>query len=373
MANKYITDIHQVKKLTKNDLQRIEPVVQKFGFRANEFYLSLINWDDPHDPIRRVIIPDEEELTPWGRLDASDEQNYTVYPGLQHKYTSTAVLLVSNTCGGFCRFCFRKRLFLFPEEEEYIRDLEQALDYLKQHKEVSNVLLTGGDGLMLSTPRLKKIIESLRQIDHIQVIRIGTKLLAYNPYRVLEDPELLELIKKFSTPQKRIYIMTHFNHPNEITTQSQQAAQLLLTSGAILANQTPMLKGVNDDPKILSDLFRKLSYIGIPPYYVFLCRPTVGNKGFAIPVEKALEIFQQAQTMGSGLAKRARLTMSHSTGKLEVVFQTEDKIYFRYHRSADPKHSGKVMIFKRNPNAYWLDDYEEKVAEQSCSKPMPRL
>jgi len=365
----YLTDVRDINKLSQEEIRSIEPVMEKFRFKAHEYYLSLIDWEDPNDPLKRIILPQKDELIPWGRLDASNERNYTVVPGLQHKYTSTAVMLMSNICAGYCRFCFRKRLFIYPEEEDHIKDLEEAIKYIETNPEITNVLITGGDGLMVSTSKLKMVISRLRQIPHIHIIRIGTKVLAYNPYRVIEDNELLELLNRYSTPDKRIYVMTHFNHSKEISSKSLEAIDLLLKAGVVLANQTPMLKGVNDDPDIMADLFRKLSFTGVTPYYVFLCRPTVGNKGFAIPVEKALEIFQKAQMKCSGLAKRARLTMSHETGKIEVVSQTEDEIYFRYHRSADEDQSGDFMVFKKNPEAFWFDDYDEIIKKYSYNKP----
>lgn len=364
----YLSNINKL-PLTKEEKLELEPVLKKFSFRAHSHYLSLINWNNPKDPLKRIILPQKEELIEWGRLDASSEKNFSILPGFQHKYTSTAVLLISNVCGGFCRFCFRKRLFLHPDINEYIHDFEPVFSYLENHPEINNVLLTGGDGLLVSTKKLKKIISRLREINHIKIIRIGTKLLAFNPYRILKDPELLQLIKTYSLPEKRIYIMTHFNHPQEISPQSVEAANLLIKAGAILANQTPLLKGVNDEPYTLASLFRKLSYIGIPPYYVFICRPTVGNLTFSVPIEKALTIFQKAQMMCSGLAKRARLTMSHSTGKIEPIALTQEHIIFRYHRSADNSQSGDVMFFKRNSKAYWFDDYEEIVHSYSYDKP----
>lgn len=358
-APEYINDISRVKGISDKELESLKPVMDKFEFKSNEYYLSLINWDDPGDPIRRIIIPCRDELDEWGKLDASDEKKYSVMPGLQHKYSSTAVFLASDSCGGYCRYCFRKRLFIHPEQKEFLTDYQAAYDYVRRHKEVNNVLITGGDGLMLSTGKLEEIIRNLRSIDHVRIIRIGTKLLSYNPYRVINDPELSELIKRYSLPDRRIYMMLHFSHPREITDISLDSCDMLIKSGAILCNQTPLLRGVNDDPQILGELFNKLSYMGIAPYYIFLCRPTVGNLTYAVPVEEAFHIFQSARGLCSGLGKRAKITMSHADGKIEVVAMTEDNIIFRIHRAADPDDSGKIFICRRNSQAYWFDDYSE--------------
>ncbi len=368
MFGKYYTVLSQVPNIPNDYLKKVEEVCEKFRFKAHEHYLGLINWDDPNDPIKRIIIPQEHELTEWGRYDASNEKKYTVLTGLQHKYKSTVVMLLSRECAGYCRFCFRKRLFILPTEDT-LKDLDEAIKYIEKHKEITNVLITGGDGLMLPTSKLKDVVSRLRQIDHVHIIRIGSKMLAYNPNRILEDPQLLTMIKEYSLPHKRMYIMTHFNHPNELSEKSLKAASLLIKAGAILANQTPMLKGVNDNEDTLAELFRKLSFTGITPYYVFICRPTIGNKGYAVPVERALEIFQKAQIKCSGLAKRARLVMSHESGKIEVVSQSNEEIYFRYHRSAEEVQSGDFLVFKKNPNAYWFDDYEEVVKHYSYNEP----
>ncbi|RQD57685.1 MAG: KamA family radical SAM protein [Desulfonatronovibrio sp. MSAO_Bac4] len=355
----YINDISKVRGISPKELENLKPVMDKFEFRSNDYYLSLIDWNDPSDPIRRIIIPCQEEMDQWGKLDASNEKKYSVMPGLQHKYRSTAVFLASDACGGYCRYCFRKRLFIYPEQREILRDYEAAFNYVRDHKEINNILITGGDGLMLSTGKLENLISNLRNIDHVKIIRIGSKLLSYNPYRVINDPDLLNMIKKYSLPDKRIYFMLHFSHPKEITEVSLEACEKLIKAGAILCNQTPILRGVNDNPQTMGELFNKLSYMGIAPYYVFLCRPTVGNLTFAVPVEEAFHTFQTARGLCSGLGKRAKLAMSHADGKIEVVAMTDDNIIFRIHRAADPYDSGKVFICKRNPKAYWFDDYKE--------------
>jgi len=160
-----------------------------------------------------------------------------------------------------------------------------------------------------------------------------------------------------SRPHRRFYVVTHFNHPRELTEQAVAAIQALLNAGCILINQTPMLRGINDDPQTLSDLLKRLESVGVPPYYVFQCRPASGNRVYVVPVEEGYSIFCEAVRTCSGLAARARYVMSHKTGKVEVVGLTDDKIVFRYHRCADKSLRGRVLIMKRNPNALWFDDY----------------
>lgn len=355
---KYLTRLDQIPELSGREKAELRPVSDKFVFRSNEYYQSLIDWNDPKDPIRRIVMPEVQELDEWGQLDASNEEQYTKVKGLEHKYTSTALLLVNEVCAAYCRFCFRKRLFM-DENDEVTKDISEGLQYIREHREINNVLLTGGDPLIMSTSKLAPIIQKLREVDHVQIIRIGTKIPAFNPFRIINDESLLEMIRKYSSDEKKIYIMAHFNHPRELTPEAIKGLNLLMQAGAIVVNQTPMIKGVNDDPDVLAELFNKLSFIGVPPYYVFLCRPTLGNESYAVPVEKGYRIYEGARKQCSGLAKRARLVMSHESGKIEVLTVTEDQVFFKYLRAADTENGARIMIFQRNPEAYWLDDYLE--------------
>jgi KamA family protein len=365
---KYLTHVEQLNQLSEQEKAELQEVTDRFAFRCNDYYLSLIDWDDPDDPIRRIIIPCRQELEQWGRLDPSDEGTYTIIPGLEHKYNSTSLLLVSNVCDGICRYCFRKRVFINPQSE-YLRDLPAALEYVKQHGEITNVLLTGGDPLVLKPAKLENIIRRLREIQHVQIIRIGTRIPAFNPHQIIAQPDLLEMINKYSTTRKRIYVMTHFVHPRELTDLAIEAVGLLQKAGAILANQSPLIRGVNDRSDVLAELLRTLASVGAVPYYIFQCRPAVGNKGYTVPIERGYEIVEQGKALVSGLAKRARYVMSHSTGKIEIIGASEQHMYFRYHRAADDANSGRFFACKRNPDACWLDDYDEMIRDYPISQP----
>ena len=367
---KYLTTIDQFKQyvletsagsrqLSEDECAEIRTVTENFAFCSNDYYLSLINWNDPEDPIRRAIIPSVDELEEWGRLDPSNEETYTVIPGLEHKYNSTVLLLVSNSCDGICRYCFRKRVFI-DSQKDCLQDLPAALEYIKQHREITNVLLTGGDPLVLHPSKLE---------EHVRIIRIGTKVPAFNPYRIIEQPALVEMINKYSNDRKKIYIMTHFVHPRELTDAAVEAVGLLQKAGAIISNQMPLIKGVNSKPQVLAELLAQLSFIGVVPYYIFQCRPALGNKTFTVPIEQGYEIIEQAKALVSGLAKRARFVMSHSTGKIEIIGKTEDLVYFKYHRAANDNNSGSFLILASNPNACWLDDYIEMIEDYPAELP----
>ncbi|MBT8506878.1 radical SAM protein [Methanomicrobiaceae archaeon CYW5] len=364
---KYLTNIRDIPQLSEEEHLRLGKVTEKFPFRSNTYYLSLINWEDPDDPIRRIAIPDPKELEEWGSLDASQESAYVVAPGVEHKYDQTALLLLTNRCAGYCRYCFRKRLFM-RMNTEVARDLSQGLAYIRAHPEITNVLLSGGDPLFLSTRRLEAIIREVRAIEHVKIVRIGSRIPVTNPYRVMNDPSLLEMIRKFSTPEQRIYVVTHFVHPRELTDVAIEGLDLLQKAGAILANQTPLLRGINDNPSVLADLLRNLSFAGVAPYYIFQCRPTLGNRHFAVPVEEAYQIFEQAKSHCSGLAKRPVFAMSHRTGKIRTIGLDDECIYFKYHQAARREDIGKFMVFPRNPDAVWFDDYPELLRE--CRVPV---
>ncbi len=352
---RYLTRLHQFPQIPRAERDRLAEVIERYPMRVNDYYLGLIDWTDPGDPLRRIVIPDAEELAPWGELDACHEADYTVAPGVQHKYTHTVLLLCNETCGGFCRYCFRKRLFMNGHHEAR-QDIEPGLRYIADHPEITNVLLTGGDPLLLSTRRLREIITALRAIPHVQIIRIGSKIPAFDPWRILNDTELLGIFSEFSTPGQRIYLMAHFDHPRELTQAALRSLDALLRNGVICVNQCPLIRGVNDDPLVLSNLFRRLSWIGCPPYYLFQGRPTAGNSPYRIPIVEGWRIFRATLRQGSGLAQRARFVMSHQTGKIEILGVDEQHIHMRYHRAARPEDRGRWLVYRRRDDAYWLDD-----------------
>ena len=341
----------------------LQQVVDKFAFRANDYYLNLIDWTDPEDPIRKIIIPDINELNNWGDLDPSNEASNTMARGVQHKYRHTVLLLCNEVCGGYCRYCFRKRLFLDFSHETSL-DISEGLNYIRENPQVTNVLLTGGDPLVMSTKRIETILSQLREIPHVKIIRIGSKMPAFDPWRILDDERLQEVLSWFSEEDKRIYLMAHFDHPRELTLEALAGIETFLRCGVICCNQNPMLRGINDDPEVLGELFRQLSWIGCPPYYVFQGRPASGNEPYEVPIVEGFRIFQKALKMTSGLGRRARFVMSHSTGKIEILAIDDDYIYMRYHRARDPKKEGLFFKCYRNDAAYWLDqlrpvDHEE--------------
>lgn len=351
---KYVTNIDKLSQIPEHEREKLKQITEKFVFRVNDYYLNLIDWKDPDDPIKKLVIPSEGELEEYGRWDASDEDTNYAVPGCQHKYKTTALLIVSEVCGAYCRYCFRKRLFR-NDVKEAMSDVEPGLEYISRHPEINNVLLTGGDSLILATPKLRMIVERLRAIEHVKIIRFGSKLPVFNPMRIYEDEALLELIREFSTPEKRIYVMAHINHPREITPEAKRGFQALHDAGAIVVNQTPVLRGINDDPVVLGELLDKLSWAGVTPYYFFVNRPVAGNKDFVLTLKELYAIVEKAKAHTSGLGKRIRLSMSHTSGKIEILAIENGKAYLKYHQSRDEEY-GKFMVLDCPDDAAWFDD-----------------
>lgn len=351
---KYITKIDDIPQLTDSEKQRLNRVLDSYVFRVNDYYLGLINWDDPDDPIRQLVIPREDELNEWGELDASDEKAITVAKGIQHKYASTALLLTTEVCGSFCRYCFRKRLFMNDNDEAHT-DVSEGIEYIRQHTEINNVLLTGGDPMLLSSKRLEKILSALREIDHVKIIRVGTKMPAFNPFRFIDDPQLLEVLSKHSHSDRRIYFMCHFDHPVELTPECREAIKLIQNAGVICVNQNPIIRGISDSPDVMSRLWNELSYMGMPQYYVFQGRPTAGNEPYEVPLTEAYFAIEKAKRECSGVAKRLKYAMSHESGKIEIVGVDHRYIYLKYHRAKHNEDEQRMLVCHRDDKAYWLD------------------
>lgn len=325
-----------------------------FAFRATAYYTALIDWSDPADPIRKLIVPSAEEMLDFGSLDASNEAANTVVAGLQHKYHDTALLLVTDQCAGFCRYCFRKRLFT-RSERETLHDWTPALDYISAHDEITDVLLSGGDPLTLPTATLRELVESVMRIPHVRTIRIGSKVPAFDPLRIVNDRGLSDLVSDVVATGRSLYLMTHFDHPRELTALARTALATLRAAGAMCLNQCPVTAGVNDDPAVLAELFQACTDAGCPQYYVFQCRPALGNSSFMVPLVEAFEMVEDARSRVSGLSRRARFCLSHESGKVEIIGTDERHIYARYHRAKLDSDAAHVVVYRRDEAAYWLD------------------
>lgn len=295
-------------QLLKQSISSVDQLVDKFGIkkeiaeklndfflaRVNPYYLSLIRYEG--DPIWKQCVPDEIELYD---MDASDdplnEESMSPVPNITHRYPDRALFLTTSQCGLYCRFCTRKRK-VGDSSKINMRELESAFQYLEEHTEINDVILSGGDPLMLTDAMLEKILIRLRQIPHIQIIRLGTKMPCVLPQRI--TPELCEMIKKYHP----IYVNTHFNHPWEITEESKKACEMLVNAGCPVGCQTVLLKGVNDDPDVMKELMKKLLAIRVRPYYIYQADLTKGANHFRTPIDVGLEIMDNLRGHISGLA-----------------------------------------------------------------------
>lgn len=348
-------ELQELLHLNEEDYTRLKNILEMFPMSVTRYYLSLIDWSNENDPIRRMCIPSIREIDLDGSFDTSGEANNTIIEGLQHKYKSSAMILSTNRCAMYCRHCFRKRLVGLSDEEIAARYFDQIMDYIDDHKEINNALISGGDAFLNSNALLKRYLERLLHIEHLDFIRFGTRTPVVFPMRITEDSELLGLLHHYSS-KKQIYVITHFNHPNEITPQSRAAVQALINAGIPVRNQTVFLKGVNDDPETLGNLLRKLTSIAVLPYYIFQCRPVSGVKNqFQIPLKLGYQIVEQAKNMQNGLGKNIRFVLSHETGKIEILGEMPDgSMLFKFHQAKDSADEGRIFLQNIEEGQCWL-------------------
>lgn len=354
---KFYTTASEIKdylNLSDEEEKQMEVILERFPMSVPEYYLSLIDKNDPADPIRRMCIPSLTETDLSGDFDTSGEADNTVQAGLQHKYTQTALVLSTNCCAMYCRHCFRKRL-VGVDDTETAKQFDSMMQYIAEHKELNNVLVSGGDSLMMPNHMIRKYLEALTAMDHLDLIRFGTRIPVVFPDRVLEDPELQDTFWEFAD-KKQIYIVTQFNHPREITAKAAEVIRIFRKMGFVVKNQTVLLKGVNDDPAVLGELLQKLTRVGIVPYYIFQCRPVRGVKNqFQVPLEKGVRIVDEAKNLQSGQGKCIRYCMSTPRGKIEVLGQLPDgKMLFKFNQAKNSADAAKIIILDLEPGQCWL-------------------
>lgn len=341
-------------KLSDDEEKRIREISERYPFCVPPYYLGLIDPDDPADPIRKICIPGPQELSGTGMEDTSGEGDNTVIRGMQHKYRQTTLILTTNQCSMYCRFCFRKRMVGYSEHET-AEQIQKMAEYIGRHPEINNVLLSGGDALVNTNENIRMYLETFSKIPTLDFIRIGTRTPVVLPMRIYEDEELLDILKEYNQ-KKQILIVTHFNHPNEITAEAGRAVDALIGCGCVVRNQTVLLKGVNDDPKTLATLLNRLVSIAVIPYYVFQCRPARGALDeFQLPLRRGSAIVEEAKSMMNGQAKSIHYCMSHVTGKIEILGSMEDgKMLFKYHQAKYAKDNSRIFAREIAPDQCWL-------------------
>ena len=357
--NNNVTTLEELKEyidLGAAEEKKLQKVIDKHPMSIPRYYLSLIDASDRNDPIRKMAIPSVNELDLDGSYDTSGERKNTKLPGLQHKYKNTVLLLSANICSMYCRHCFRKRMVGLSSDEVLGR-FQESYEYIANHREVNNVLISGGDSLALPTHVLGHFLAELTRLEHLDYIRFGSRMAVTFPDRLLNDPKLLELFRAYSRKDRRIYLHTQFNHPREITKESIEAINRVIQSGVIVNNQTVLLRDVNDTPAVLADLQRNLVRIGVNPYYVFQCRPVKRVKNhFQVPLAEGYRIVAEARGMLDGLSKRFRYAMSHESGKIEILGILGNEMFFKHQQARDPKDTSKFFKRRLDETAGWLDE-----------------
>ena len=260
------------------------------------YYLSLIDPNDPHDPVRRQAVPTAAEVhrSPADLLDPLHEDTDSPVPGLTHRYPDRVLLLVTDQCSMYCRHCTRRRFAGQHDSAVAVDQIDACIDYVARTPAVRDVLLSGGDPLLLSDDRLEYIISRLRAIEHVEIIRIGSRTPVVCPQRI--TPALCNMLKKYHP----IWLNTHFNHPNEITEESAAACARLADAGIPLGNQSVLLAGVNDCVHVMKKLVHELVKIRVRPYYIYQCDLSYGLEHFRTPVAKGIEIIEGLRGHTSG-------------------------------------------------------------------------
>ncbi|MCP4352809.1 MAG: lysine 2,3-aminomutase [Desulfobacterales bacterium] len=296
-----IRDIPTLKKiieLSEAEEQNLEKCLQKFKMGITPYYACLMDKKYKRDIIRLQAVPriHELEVAPDDRDDPLHEDVDSPAPGLTHRYPDRVLFLVTHICSMYCRHCTRRRMVGDHDEHLSREQLDACIDYIREHNEVRDVLISGGDALALGDDQLEYVIKNLREIDHVEIIRIGSRMPVVLPQRITDS--LVDMLKKYHP----IYVNTHFNHPNEITHESKAACEKLANAGIPVGNQTVLLRDVNDCPNIMKKLMHELLLIRVKPYYIYQCDLSVGISHFRTSIAKGVEIIENLRGHTTGMA-----------------------------------------------------------------------
>ncbi len=402
-------------RLSREQRIALEAVAQVLPFRVNDYVIrELIDWDDiPNDPIYQLTFPQAgmleyadflrlEDMVVRGQRGESlralvsdvrrrmnpnpggqkmlnvPEVDGERVSGCQHKYRETVLFfpVQGQTCHAYCTYCFRWPQFVGDRDLRFAAThVDQLVRYLREHEEVTDVLITGGDPMVMSAGRLARVVEPLLADDlrHIRSIRIGTKALSYWPYRFTTDDdadEILRLFEKVLARGRQLAFMAHFSHPRELGTPVvEEAVRRILATGATIRSQAPIIRHVNDDPLSWAEMWRRQVSLGIVPYYLFVERDTGPKQYFQVPLAKALRTYNVAMREVSGLARTVRgPTMSATPGKVLVdgtVTLHGDKLFvLKMLQGRDPDWSQQVFFAEFDSQAFWLDDLRPACGER---------
>jgi len=292
-----IEELSTIVNLTPDEIEGLS-APGKFRVDITPYFATLIDPDDPNCPIRKQVIPTKDELVPFEAeaIDSLGEENQSPVPGLVHRYPDRVLMLVTTQCASYCRFCTRSRIVGEPSLQFSRVDYQKQIEYIASHPQIRDVLLSGGDVLTLPNKVLEELLRSLRNIPHVQIIRIGSRVPVFLPQRITE--EFVQMLSQFHP----LWMNIHFNHPDELTPEVETALARLANAGIPLGSQTVLMAGINDCPNIMMDLVHKLVINRVRPYYIYQCDLVHGAGHFRTPVAKGIEIIEALRGHTSGYA-----------------------------------------------------------------------
>ena len=406
--------IPQISRLSEEQIFDIEVVGEVLPFKANNYVVDeLIDWDNfENDPIFILTFPQKDMLSkehyklmadtiksgasrpeiskvanqirmelnpnPAGQASNVPVLNGEKLVGIQHKYNETMLFFPTQgqTCHAYCTFCFRWPQFSGIDELKFaMKQVDLIIEYLRQNPQISDLLFTGGDPMVMKSTMFEQYIDAILAADipTLKTIRIGTKTLGYWPYRYTSDDDaqdLLNVFKKISDSGKNLSIMAHFNHINEMSTKTvAQAIKNIRATGAVIRTQSPIMKHLNDDADMWARMWRKQVDMGLIPYYMFIARETGAQEYFAISLDEAWNIFRKAYSQVSGVCRTVRgPSMSATPGKVQISGVTEvngEKVYvLNFIQAKNTDIVGRPFFAKYDPNALWLDDLKPAFADK---------
>jgi lysine 2,3-aminomutase len=293
-----VDTLEKVVEITEDERIKLEKCLTKFRMAITPYYAALMDKSDRSCPVRMQAIPSISELhdDPSDLDDPLHEDVDSPTPGLTHRYPDRALMLVTNVCSMYCRHCTRRRVVGFEDSNFSQINVDNAIEYIKKTPEIRDVIVSGGDPFVLSDDKLEYVLKKLREIDHVEIIRIGSRMPVVLPQRITDD--LVNMLKKYHP----IYVNTHFNHYKEITKEAKEACEKLANAGINLGNQSVLLRGVNDCPQTMKRLLHELLMIRVKPYYIYQCDLSRGISHFRTTVSRGIEIIENLRGHTSGIA-----------------------------------------------------------------------
>ena len=360
-----LEDLEKRMELTPEEREGCLLARNKLSLAITPYFFNLVDRDDPDCPIRRQVIPREEELitSPEELLDPVGEEGSMGVDGLVHRYPDRCLFLVTNVCAAYCRYCTRSRLVSNAQGYDFHPNYENALQYIADHSEIRDVLLSGGDPLLMSDKKLDYLLGRLREIPHVEFIRIGSRIPVFLPQRV--TPELGEVFRRHGP----IWMSIHVNHPKECTEELYGATERLTMAGVPLGNQSVLLRGINDDTEVMTSLMHRLLMMRVRPYYLYQCDLITGSRHLRADVRKGIEIIEALRGHSTGYAVPQFVVDAPGGGgkipvnpeyvkeitETEIVMRNYEGKEYRYPligaagKNANGKHNGAEVVPEWKP------------------------